>query len=83
MQENEENTDRTHILHLEEVEVEERRIAKRSLVGELVMYQLMGHKPADKDASEETYNRQEQLTCDKVKHVEDRHSKERQTSADT
>ena len=36
----------------------------------------MRYEPADEDTCEEAYNRQEQLTCDEVEQIEDRHAEQ-------
>ena len=63
--------------------MEKCRITDGSLIGELVVHQLMGNKPANEDTGEEAHSRQEQLTRDKVKHIEDGHAKKRQFLANT
>ena len=68
MQENEQNADRTDILHQEQVEVEEAS-AQLAPVGKLVMNDLMRYYPAYEDASQEPHYRQEDLTRDKIKPV--------------
>ena len=76
MKEDEENTDGTDILHQEEVEMEDATVAQRAVVRKLIAHTLMGHKPSDKDAGEEAYDRQEQLSGNEVEEIEHRHAEE-------
>ena len=55
--------------------MEHRHITEGSLVGKLITYDLMRSKPTDKDAGEKSHHREEKLTCNKIKHVKDRHTK--------
>ena len=76
MQEDEQDTDGADILHQEQIEMEEPPIAKRTPVCKFITYDLMWHKPADKDTGEEAHDRQEQLAGDEIEYVEDRHAEE-------
>ena len=46
-------------------------IAQGAHIGKLIAYYLMWYRPSYKDACKESYDRKEQLTCDKVEEVED------------
>ena len=69
MEEDKQNTDRADILHQKEIEMEETS-TKSSPVGKLVAHYLVGYEPANEDAGEETYHRQENLARYEVKPVE-------------
>ena len=82
MQENKQDGKRTHIFHKEEIKVEQPNIAdalQRPLVRKFIPDNMVGHKPTDKNTSKETHNGQENLTCDKVKPVEQRLTEESQS----
>ena len=76
MQEDEQDTDWTDILHQEDVEMEQRDITQGAIVSELVAHKLMWNEPADEDTGQEAHNRQEQLARDKVEQVEDGHAEQ-------
>ena len=76
MKEYKEYADRTHILNKENVEVEQTTISQCTHIGKLIAYYLMWYRPSYKDACKESYDRKEQLTCDKVEEVEDVHAKQ-------
>ena len=78
MQEDKEYSQRTHVLHKEQVEVEETS-TQRAPIGKLVVHHLMRHEPTNKDTSQEADNRQEYLTCYEVEPVEKRLADERKT----
>ncbi len=78
MQKDKENGQRTDVLHEEDIEVEETSW-QRSPVGELVAYYLMRYEPTNKDAGQEAYDRQENLSGDEVKPVEQRLAEVAQT----
>ncbi len=78
MQEDKENSQWADILHEEDIEVE-KASGQSSPVGELVAHYLMRDEPADEDASQEAHDRQENLSGDEVKPVEQRLAEEVQT----
>ena len=51
-------------------------ISQGAHIIKLVAYYLMWYKPSYKDACQESYDRQEQLACNKVEEVEYVHSKQ-------
>ena len=51
-------------------------IIKRSHVSELIANNLMGHKPTKEYAGKEAHHWQEQLSCDEIKQIEERHAKQ-------
>ena len=83
MQEYEQDAERTHILHKEQVEMEQCHVAQRTPVSELIAHNLMRHEPADEDTGQEAHYRQEQLTSHKVEHVEDGHAEDLQSAPST
>ena len=56
------------VLHQEDVAVEEPS-AQLAPIGKLVMNDLMRYYPAYEDASQESYYRQEDLTCNEIEPV--------------
>lgn len=77
MEENEEDAERTDVLHQEEVKVE-KGAAQRAPVGELVADDFVGDEPTDEDAGEEAHHGEENLTRHEVEDVEQRHAEELQ-----
>ena len=77
MQEDEEDADRTDILHQEQVKMEILS-AQGAPVGKLVTHNLMRNEPSNEDAGEESDDRQENLACYEVKPVEHGPLEERQ-----
>ena len=51
-------------------------IIERFQVCKLITDQLMRYKPTNEDTSQEANNRQEQLSSDKVKQIEQCHAKQ-------
>ena len=82
MQENQEDGKRTDILHQEDEDMEETDIAdtvQRPVIRKLLLYDMMGHIPADEDTGQETDDGQEYLTRDEVEPVEQRLAKDDQS----
>ena len=78
MQENNQDSQWTHILHQEQVRMEEAS-SQSAPVGELVVYYLVGYHPANEDTCQETYDGQEYLTSDEVEPFEQRTAEHDQT----
>ena len=72
MQEDKQDTERTDVLHQEEIDVEIARHTQCTIVCKLVVYQFMRYEPSDQDTCQETYHRQENLTCHEVEDIEQR-----------
>ena len=77
MEEHQQNGQGTDESHTEEIDAEE-RAADRPPVGELIVHNLLGHIPADKQTGEQATDRQEYLSGDKIEDVEQRLAKELQ-----
>lgn len=71
--EDKQDADGADILHAEEIEMEETAF-QRTPVIVFVANQLVGKEPTDKQTGEESADRQEQLSRDKVKQVEEAHA---------
>ena len=69
MEENKKYSQRADILHKEDVPMEE-ATWQCPPVGEFVTHSLMRHSPANEYTGQEAHDRQEHLTRDKVKPVE-------------
>ena len=76
MHKDQEDEQRTDIFYEKQIYGEETS-AKSAIVGELVPHHLMRHKPAYKKACEETTQREEHLTGNKIEYVEQRLTKKR------
>ena len=73
VQENDEDGHGAHESNEKEVGAEECG-AQSAPVGELVFHNVLGHKPAQEDAGEESAYGQENLSGYKVEHIEERHA---------
>ena len=69
MQEDKEDTQRTDILHQENIQVEISANTQCATIGELIMNQLMGHEPANQNTGQETHDWQENLSSHKVEDI--------------
>ena len=69
MQKDKQDTQRTDILHQEDVQVEISAYTQRATIGELIMNQLMGHEPANQNTGQETNDWQENLSRHKVEDI--------------
>ena len=78
MQEDKEDTQRTDILHQENIQVEISANTQCATIGELIMNQLMGHEPANQNTGQESHDRQEYLSRHEVEDIEQRRFKEMQ-----
>ena len=56
MQKDKQYAQRADVLHQEEIDVEVVRYTQGTVVGELVVYQLMRYEPTNQDTSQEAYN---------------------------
>ena len=61
MQENKQDTNGAHILHQEQINMEQSAIIKCSKIGELITHNLMRYEPTYKNTGEEAHDRQQQL----------------------
>ena len=75
MQEYKQDTNRTDILHQEEIDVEIVLHPQCSVIRKLIMYQLMRHEPANQDTGQEPDHRQEDLSRHKVEDIKQRLAK--------
>lgn len=80
MEENEDDAQRTDVADAEHEEAEEAS-TQRSTIGKLVVGNLLGHVPAEEQASKQATSGQEYLTCQEVKPVEQRFSTDDQPAA--
>ena len=71
MQEYRQNAERTNKPNQEQIALKERAL-ERSPIGKLIANDILGNIPAQEKTSEETTNRQENLSCDKVENVKQR-----------
>ena len=69
MQKDKQDTQRTDILHQEDIQVEISAYTQRATIGELIMNQLMGHEPANQNTGQETHDWQENLSSHKVEDI--------------
>ena len=83
MQEDKQYTDRTNVLHKEDIDMEQSTVIQGPHVRKLVTYDLMRHKPTDEDTGQEAHNWEEQLSGHKVEQVEDSHTTNQEMFADT
>jgi hypothetical protein len=65
--------DRAYVLYKEDVAMKHMNVSQGAHIGKLIVYNLMWHIPANKNASKEANDWQEQLTRYKVEQVEDGH----------
>lgn len=71
MQEYQDNANRTDILNTKKIRMEQ-LAAQGAPVSKLVTHHLAGQIPANKQACEETANRQHYLSCKEVEQIEQR-----------
>ena len=81
MQEDKQDTNRTDVLHQEEIHVEVTLHPQCPVIRKLVAYQLMRHEPANQYTRQETGHRQEYLSRHKVEYLKQRTTHEMQVAA--
>ena len=69
MKENQKNTDRANVLHTKQIKMEELSTGSTP-IGIFITNNLMRNEPSYKQAGQESADRKEYLTGDKVKPVE-------------
>ena len=70
MQEDEQDTQRTDILHQEKIEVEIMVDTQGAAIGKFIVNQLVRYEPTNHDTGQEAYDRQEDLSRDEVEPIE-------------
>ena len=70
MQENKQNAQWTDILHQEKIEVEISAYAQCAAIGKFIANQLVRNEPSYQDTGQETYYRQEDLSCHEIEDIE-------------
>jgi hypothetical protein len=75
VKENKQDTDGAHVFNKEDIEVEHASISQSAHIGKLVANNLVWYIPSDKDTCQESDCWQEELSGNKIEHVEDGHSK--------
>ena len=68
VQENAQDSQRTDETHQEKEDSEE-AAPQRAPVGKLILDNRLGNKPSQEDAGQEATDRQEDLSCDEIKHI--------------
>ena len=72
MQEDKQDTNRTDVLHQEEIDVEETRHPQCTIIRKLIMYQFVRHKPTNQDTCQEAHNGQEDLSRHEIEDIKQR-----------